>query len=218
MTEQFEDRPLIAEIHDDDYLLISLHQSGFIARPCKAAVLREYIGGEGPSMMQSASIRSADIPPNEFQGVWLEPQENQPDQAWIRAGQNWVSLARFATSGVSPYLRRTTITYLPAMIEGAALYIENFFFSAYAYGQLWDVARAWDVKIAASIATVTTPIVTARIDEGEPNSVVRVSAWVGQALPISQVSIFRVELRKIGIAPNLSFASYGLTFRTMRTG
>lgn len=42
MTEQFEDRPFVTEIHDDDLILVCLHESGFVARPCTALVTRDY--------------------------------------------------------------------------------------------------------------------------------------------------------------------------------
>lgn len=47
MTEQFEDRPLVTEIHDDDLILVCLHASGFAARPCTALVTKNYFGSNG---------------------------------------------------------------------------------------------------------------------------------------------------------------------------
>ena len=77
MSEQFEERPLVAQIVGEDLLLICLSNSGFVARPCKATVVRNFIWGDesNPPPINPQVAQSLTNLQNQMEAIALQLQE-----------------------------------------------------------------------------------------------------------------------------------------------
>lgn len=216
MSEQFETRPLVDTVNEADYFLVCLSHQNFRARPLTGKTLKAFILGErNPN---APIMHSASPPPDNFEGLWLELIDGQPERSWIRAPdqQHWVSAELFSTAGVRVKVSANSGRYFPALALGNSIYIERCFFTAQVSRRALTADEYWQVTFQAMQGKTPTDLVTLTLDLAAVDEVIRVSRFLGRILPATQATMFRVRFTEHRHAGDLLYCSYGLLLREVK--
>lgn len=218
MIEQFETRPLAASVRDEDYFLLCLSESGYVARPITGATLKQFVLEGMPGLAGSLIVRQDDPPPEIYRGIWAEPNETRPDSYWTRlpGDDEWVSLAQHQSSAHYYYVSNAITLYLPIFSEGPSIYLERFNLSGMPFSGSFSETNYWEFTISAKAGNVETDLVSILVDEEVSSGVMVAEGNIELVVPRNQIQILKLTARRTGNAPRLRNFAVEVFSRGMR--